>query len=101
MAAADASAGSTPGGPGDQAPGKAAGGPVIAGRAYTVGEKGRELFVPNTSGTIIPNSALGGGSGGGGGSTIIINAIDAKGVIDALAKAKRQNPALFAQLVGA
>lgn len=33
---------------------KAAGGPVSAGRAYVVGEKRPELFVPNTSGKIIP-----------------------------------------------
>jgi lambda family phage tail tape measure protein len=35
-------------------PGRAAGGPVTAGQPYTVGEFGRELFVPSTSGTIIP-----------------------------------------------
>lgn len=37
---------------------RAAGGPVDAGSAYLVGEQGPELFVPNTSGTIAPNSAL-------------------------------------------
>lgn len=42
------------------APGKAGGGAVGAGRPYMVGESGRELFVPNVSGTIVPNSALGG-----------------------------------------
>ena len=35
---------------------RAAGGPVTAGQAYTVGEVGRELFVPNVSGTIIPTA---------------------------------------------
>lgn len=30
------------------------GGPVAAGRAYIVGEKRPEIFVPNTNGTIIP-----------------------------------------------
>ena len=34
------------------------GGPVSAGAAYTVGEVGPELFVPNVSGTIIPNNKL-------------------------------------------
>ncbi|MGC5781614.1 hypothetical protein [Methylobacterium sp. NFXW15] len=30
------------------------GGPVEAGRAYTVGEMGRELFVPNENGQVVP-----------------------------------------------
>lgn len=42
--------------------GKAAGGMVTGGTPYVVGEKGAELFVPQTSGTIIPNNRLGGGS---------------------------------------
>ena len=37
------------------------GGPVAAGRTYLVGEQGPELFTPNQSGGIIPNSMLGGG----------------------------------------
>jgi hypothetical protein len=40
------------------------GGRPPVGRASLVGEKGPELFVPNTSGTIVPNHLLGGGSGG-------------------------------------
>lgn len=43
---------------------KAGGGPVRGGTAYTVGEAGPELFVPWTSGSIIPNHRLGSGSGG-------------------------------------
>ena len=39
--------------------GLAKGGPAKAGTAYTVGEKGPELFVPGTSGTVIPNGAMG------------------------------------------
>lgn len=39
--------------------GRASGGPVSAGETYTVGEKGPELFVPNRSGTIIPNHRIG------------------------------------------
>lgn len=39
---------------------RANGGPVTAGKAYMVGERGKEMFVPNTSGTIVPNNALGG-----------------------------------------
>jgi hypothetical protein len=51
--------------------GRAMGGSVNAGQAYTVGELGREVFVPNTSGQIIPNNKLGG--------TTIVNL---NGVID-------------------
>ena len=34
------------------APGRATGGPVSAGRAYRVGERGPELFVPTAAGRI-------------------------------------------------
>ena len=60
-----------PFGGGDNPPeGKAVGGAVSFGVPYIVGERGKELFVPNVSGTIIPNSQLNGwmadrsGSGG-------------------------------------
>ncbi|RVU17504.1 hypothetical protein [Methylobacterium oryzihabitans] len=45
---------------------RAGGGPVQAGRAYTVGEIGRELFVPDRDGSIVPvrPAASGGGSAG-------------------------------------
>lgn len=41
------------------APGRATGGPVSAGRAYKVGERGPELFVPTASGRIeaVPGAA--------------------------------------------
>ncbi len=56
--------------------GRAMGGPVNAGTSYVVGERGPELFVPNTAGTIIPN----GGSGGGNTINLTVNgAIDAEG----------------------
>jgi len=42
-------------------PGLASGGPVSAGSTYIVGEKGPELFVPNMSGTIVPNDSIGSG----------------------------------------
>jgi hypothetical protein len=41
--------------------GRAMGGPVNAGTSYIVGERGPELFMPNASGTIIPNNKLSGG----------------------------------------
>jgi tape measure domain-containing protein len=37
---------------------RAAGGSVSPGQAYLVGERGRELFMPDQPGTIIPNSRL-------------------------------------------
>lgn len=39
---------------------RALGGPVGAGGTYLVGERGPELFTPNTGGQIIPNNQLGG-----------------------------------------
>lgn len=39
--------------------GKAAGGSVAAGMPITVGEQGREVFVPRTPGTIVPNTKVG------------------------------------------
>lgn len=40
--------------------GVANGGPVQAGRSYTVGERGPEIFTPATAGNITPNSQTGG-----------------------------------------
>jgi hypothetical protein len=39
---------------------RASGGSVTGGTPYVVGERGAELFVPNSSGTIVPNGAMGG-----------------------------------------
>ena len=41
--------------------GKASGGAVYPGQYYVVGEKGPEVLLPNTAGTVVPNNALGGG----------------------------------------
>ena len=38
---------------------RAGGGPVMSGTPYIVGEVGPEVFVPHSSGTIIPNGGLG------------------------------------------
>ena len=63
--------------------GLANGGPARAGQPYIVGEEGPELFIPNNSGTVIPNDiteAMAGGpafGGGGGQVTYNINAVDA------------------------
>jgi hypothetical protein len=40
---------------------RASGGPTEAGKAYIVGEKGPEVFLSKSSGTVIPNDKLGGG----------------------------------------
>lgn len=42
---------------------RASGGPVEAGRAYVVGEHGKEVIVPRSPGQVIPNHKLGGGGG--------------------------------------
>jgi hypothetical protein len=42
--------------------GKAAGGPVSGGKSYLVGERGPEMFVPGSSGRIVPNHAMAGSS---------------------------------------
>ncbi|MBN2157926.1 MAG: tape measure protein [Spirochaetes bacterium] len=42
---------------------RAGGGPVFGGRPYLVGEDGPELFVPGTSGGIVPNYSIGGPGG--------------------------------------
>jgi hypothetical protein len=50
---------------------RAEGGPVNSGRSYLVGERGPELFVPGSSGSIVPNDAMRSGGGGGGPSVNI------------------------------
>jgi phage-related minor tail protein len=52
---------------------RAEGGPVNAGGAYMVGEKGPELFVPHASGSIVPNNKMSGGGSGSGGVTVNYN----------------------------
>tara|TARA_R100000805_G_C3544919_1_gene58733 strand:- start:247 stop:657 length:411 start_codon:yes stop_codon:yes gene_type:complete len=42
--------------------GKQYGGSVSRGKPYMVGERGMEMFIPNQSGTIIPNNNLGSGT---------------------------------------
>jgi lambda family phage tail tape measure protein len=58
--------------------GFADGGSPPVGRASIVGERGPELFVPNGSGTIIPNHALGGMGNTTNVTNNYINAIDTK-----------------------
>jgi phage-related minor tail protein len=51
---------------------RAQGGPVSAGQAYVVGERGPELFLPGRSGTIVPNGRTAGTAGGGGQDIVIM-----------------------------
>jgi hypothetical protein len=61
---------------------RAMGGPVSVNRPYMVGERGPELFVPHSSGSIVANNKL---AGGGGGSTnnIVVNVNMENGSVNA------------------
>ncbi len=50
------------------------GGTAAGGKSFIVGEKGPELFVPRSTGTVVPNNKL-----GGGGSTSVVVNVDASG----------------------
>jgi len=67
--------------------GFADGGQPPVGKASIVGERGPELFIPKTAGTIVPNG------GGAGGNTVInnynISAVDAKSVAQLFAENRR------------
>ena len=60
--------------------GFANGGRPPVGKASLVGERGPELFVPSTAGTIIPNNQLGGGST----NNIVVN-VNMEGGVDSQA----------------
>ena len=63
------------------------GGTVTANKPYIVGEAGAELFVPNKTGTIVPNNRLSGGMGSGGmpvNITYNIQAFDSKDTLSAI-----------------
>lgn len=53
---------------------RADGGPVAQGKAYMVGERGPEMFVPGRSGAILPNHALRPGGANGASGTYVVNA---------------------------
>ena len=50
------------------------GGRAAGGKSFIVGEKGPELFVPRSSGTVVPNNKLGGGNN----TSVVVN-VDASG----------------------
>lgn len=65
---------------------RAGGGPVNSGSPYIVGERGPELFVPNMSGQVVPNYAMGGASTV---NNYNIQAIDVKSFEDRLMGSNR------------
>lgn len=69
--------------------GFAEGGTPPVGRASIVGENGPELFVPKSSGTIIPNNQLGGGGGVVNNHYYTVNAVDAKSVAQLFAENRK------------
>ena len=84
--------------------GRAVGGPVTGGTPYLVGERGPELFVPDSAGVIVPNHDLGGG-GAAGGSTYHITVNAAVGdpraigrsVVEAITLYERSSGPVFAR----
>ncbi len=71
----------------------AEGGVAKANQPVVVGEEGPELFVPNSTGTVVPNDQLSSGSGigGMGGEVVVnfnINAIDSQGFDELLLSRK-------------
>jgi hypothetical protein len=62
--------------------GKANGGPVMGNRAYMVGERGPEMFVPSSGGSIVPNNRMGGGV-----TVAPVYNVDARGATADLVKA--------------
>ncbi len=70
--------GSIFGGPFAKLPSFATGGRPPVGRPSLVGEKGPEIFVPSTAGTIIPNDKIG---GGGMTNNIVVN-VSMEGGVD-------------------
>jgi len=87
------------------APPRAMGGPVTGGSPYLIGEKGPELFVPDVSGYVVPNSALNTNTRAGLGSTINLTVNAGVGtdgaevgrqIVDAIKKYERRSGAVFA-----
>jgi len=64
--------------------GRANGGPVMGNRAYLVGERGPELFVPPTSGSMMTAPETSRALAGGGG-VIVHMSVDARGAVDGVA----------------
>lgn len=82
---------------------KAEGGPVSAGKAYVVGERGPEMIVPSSASYVIPNHQLGSAAGQSRASvTVPIEiTIDARGADEAgLARVEKQIAQLRREVPG-
>lgn len=64
----------------------ASGGPAFPNKPYIVGERGPELFVPNTAGKVVPNDQMNSSAVGGANVTYNINAVDAMSFKQMLAR---------------
>ena len=64
---------------------RAIGGSVQSGKPYMVGERGRELFVPNQTGSIVPNDKLQGGG------TVVNQTINVTTGVQSTVRAEIQN----------
>lgn len=71
---------------------RANGGPVMPGKAYVVGERGPELLIPGTAGTVVP--------GGGGVTVNVIGAPSQPQVRERTANGRRQIDLVFADAAG-
>ena len=69
--------------------GLAKGGPAQGGRPYIVGEEGPELFVPKSSGTVVPNGQSMGGTVNNTYITNAVSAVDAKSVAQLFAENRK------------
>lgn len=65
---------------------RAAGGDVIAGKAYMVGERGPEPFIPRVNGTVLPNSVLSQQPN----VTVQVTAIDSRDFMSKMSEVKRE-----------
>jgi hypothetical protein len=84
---------------------RAVGGPVNAMQPYVVGEGGPELFVPNMSGTIIPNGAMASGGNNVNNFNISVNAgigtdgaVVGRQIVDAIRKYERSSGQVFVRV---
>jgi hypothetical protein len=80
---------------------RAAGGPVVGGRPYVVGEVGPELFVPSSSGNIVPNNEMGGGASNVYSITVNTGVGDPRvigeEVVNVISRFEKANGAVFAR----
>lgn len=72
---------------------RANGGSVTAGKSYVVGERGMELFTPNTSGSITPNNKMGGNQ------VVNIQVIEAEGTRANVHQQQNQDGSMSIKLI--